>query len=159
MFITMPEKQIYITSEGLDKLRTEHQDLVKNKRKEAAARIASARELGESDDVNAEYEAAREEQSFIEGRIQELEEILKKATIIDRPKDTRVVSVGSTVTVEIDAEHEEYTIVGSVESEPDKGKISHESPVGKAIMGLKVGDTVEVSTPTSVLKYKIKKIS
>lgn len=156
----MKENQVYITDEGLSKLRVEYDDLIKNKRKEIAERIASARALGETDEISAEYEAAREEQSFIEGRILELEEILKNAKIIDPSKNgNKVVEVGSTVTVEIDSNHETYTIVGSVEAEPGKGKISHESPVGQALLGLKVGDDVEVTTPTTTLKYKVKKIS
>lgn len=151
--------QVYVTQDGLEKLRVEYEDLTKNKRKEIAERIASARELEASDDVSAEYEAAREEQSFIEGRIIELEEILKNATVIDHKNGAKIVEVGSTVTVSIDGEHETYTIVGSVEAEPGSGKISHESPVGQALLGLKVGDEVSVATPTTTLKYKIKKIS
>jgi transcription elongation factor GreA len=155
----MRDSQVYVTTEGLTKLQEEYRDLVKNKRKEVASRIASARALGESDDVNAEYEAAREEQSFVEGRILELEEILKKAKIIDHRTGSKVVEVGSTVTVEINRQDATYTIVGTVESEPELGRISHESPVGKALVGLKVGDEVEVSTPTATIKYRIKKIS
>ncbi|HET7713808.1 MAG TPA: transcription elongation factor GreA, partial [Patescibacteria group bacterium] len=156
----MKTNQIYVTSDGLTKLKSEYEDLTRVKRKEIAERIANAREMGETDDVNPEYEAAREEQSFIEGRILELEDILKNAEIIDRPKNgNKVVEVGSTVTVQIGTEHETYTIVGSVEAEPTAGKISHESPVGQSLLGLKVGDEVEVITPTTTLKYKIKKIS
>lgn len=155
----MKDNQVYVTSDGLTKLKTEYEDLIKHKRKEIAERIASAREMGESDDVNPEYEAAREEQSFIEGRIAELEEILKKATIIDHAKNGKVVEVGSTVTVQIGSDHETYTIVGSVEAAPTQGKISHESPVGQALLGLKAGDEVAVTTPTATLKYRIKKIS
>lgn len=152
--------QVYITSIGLEKLKVEYAELIKNKRKEVAQRIASAREMGESDDVNPEYEAAREEQSFVEGRISELEEILKKAEIIDaRKSGGKIVAVGSTVTVQVGPEHETYTIVGSVEAEPALGRISHESPVGKALLGLKIGDEVKVETPNATLTYKIKKIS
>lgn len=151
--------QVYVTSDGLTKLKLECEDLIQHKRKEVAERIASARELGESDDVNPEYEAAREEQSFVEGRILELEEILKRAKIIGPKASTSIVDVGNTVTVEVGTDRETYTIVGSVEAEPDHGRISHESPVGKALLGLKVGDQVEVATPLAKLKYKILKIS
>lgn len=151
--------QVYVTQKGLAKLRLEYEDLTKNKRKEVAERIASARELEASDDISAEYEAAREEQSFIEGRIIELEEILKNAKVIDHKNGAKIVEVGSTVTVSIDGDSETYTIVGSVEVEPGSGKISHESPVGQALLGLKVGDEVTVTTPETTLKYKIKKIS
>lgn len=156
----MKTTQIYVTSDGLTKLKSEYEDLTRVKRKEVAERISVAREMGETDDVNPEYEAAREEQSFIEGRILELEDILKNAEIIDHPKNgNKMVEVGSTVTVQIGTEHETYTIVGSVEAEPSAGKISHESPVGKSLLGLKVGDEVEVTTPMTTLKYRIKKIS
>lgn len=156
----MKTTQIYVTSDGLTKLKSEYEDLTRVKRKEVAERIAVAREMGETDDVNPEYEAAREEQSFIEGRILELEDILKNAEIIDHAKNgSKMVEVGSTVTVQIGTDHETYTIVGSVEAEPSAGKISHESPVGKSLLGLKVGDEVEVTTPMTTLKYRIKKIS
>lgn len=156
----MNQPDVYVTNEGLEKLRVEYEDLVKNKRKEVAQRIASARELGESDDLSSEYEAAREEQSFVEGRIAELEEVLKHAKIIEHHAgSSRLVEVGSTVTVQLNGGRENYTIVGTVESEPGNGKISHESPVGKSLMGLKVGDEVEVTTPETTLKYKILKIS
>lgn len=156
----MKNTQVYVTSDGLTKLKSEYEDLTRVKRKEVAERISVAREMGETDDVNPEYEAAREEQSFIEGRILELEDILKNAEIIDHHKNgNKMVEVGSTVTVQIGTDHETYTIVGSVEAEPSAGKISHESPVGKSLLGLKVGDEVEVTTPMTTLKYRIKKIS
>lgn len=155
----LQDNQIYITGDGLIKIKGEYEELVKTKRKEVAERIASARAMGETDEISAEYEAAREEQSFVEGRIVELEEILKNAKIIEHPKNSQVVEVGSTVTVEMNSNHETYTIVGSVEAQPENGKISHQSPVGQALLGLKPGDTVEVSTPSAVLKYKISKIS
>jgi len=151
--------EVFVTNSGLAKLKSEYEELTKVKRKEVAERIAVARELGESDDDNAEYEAAREEQSFIEGRIMELEDLLKKAKVIDHTIGSKIVEVGSTVTVEIDEDTETYTIVGSVESEPESGKISHESPVGKSLLGLKVGDEVDVTTPHATIKYRIKKIS
>jgi transcription elongation factor GreA len=156
----MNTQEVYVTSGGLAKLKVEYEDLIKNKRKEVARRIAIARELSaDSDDVNPEYEAAREEQSFVEGRIMELDEILKRAKIIGVPKNgNSIVDVGNSVVVELNGGQETYTIVGTVEAEPEKGKISHESPVGKALLGLKVGDEVTVSTPDMSLKYKIKKI-
>lgn len=151
--------EVFVTNEGLAKLKSEYDELTNVKRKEVAERITAARELGESDDDNAEYEAAREEQSFVEGRIVELEDLIKKAKVIDHSTGSKIIEVGSTVTVEIDQDSEVYTIVGSVESSPESGKISHESPVGKALLGLKAGDEVEIETPAATLKYRIKKIS
>src|ERR1700730_7372703 len=120
-------QEVFVTNEGLAKLKSEYEELIKVKRKEVAERIASARELGESDEDSSEYEAAREEQSFVEGRIMELEDLIKKAKVIDHTVGSKIVEVGSTVTVEIDEDKEVYTIVGSVESSPESGKISHES--------------------------------
>lgn len=153
------QQEVFVTTSGLAKLKAEYEELTTVKRKDVAERIAAARELGDSDEDSTEYEAAREELSFVEGRIMELEELIKRAKVIDHAVGSIVVEVGSTVTVEIDGVTETYTIVGSVESEPEKGKISHESPVGKALLGLKAGDEVEVSTPLAAIKYKIKKIS
>src|SRR5262245_49954522 len=141
--------EVFVTNSGLAKLKSEYEDLTTNKRKEVAERIAAARELGDSDEDSTEYEAAREEQSFVEGRIMELEELIKKAKVIDHTAGSKIVEVGSTVTIEVDQESETYTIVGSVESAPESGKISHESPVGQALLGLKVGDEVTVETPNA----------
>jgi transcription elongation factor GreA len=153
------QQEVFVTTLGLAKLKSEYEELTMVKRKEVSERIAAARELGDSDEDSTEYEAAREEFSFVEGRIMELEELIKRAKIIDHVSSSKLIEVGSTVTVEIGGDTETYTIVGSIESEPERGKISHESPVGKSLLGLKIGDEVEVTTPNATIKYKIKKIA
>lgn len=152
------DKIVYLTAGGLKDLKNEYEKLTKEERPRVAARIARAREFGDLSE-NAEYDAAREQQSFIEGRIAELEEILKNAQVISKKSgDLKLVQVGTTVTVEIEGDKETYTIVGSVEAQPEQGKISHESPVGQALLGLKEGDKVEVEMPHANITYKIIKI-
>lgn len=149
-------EKIYITAEGLEKLKQELDHLRNVKRKEVTERIAKAREYGDISE-NSEYDTARDEQSFTEGRILEIESLLKRSEIIEE-KHIGIVQIGSTVTVEIDGEKDTYHIVGTMEAEPESGKISHESPVGKALLGLKVGDEVDVTTPYATLHYRIKAI-
>lgn len=151
-------KKVILTQEGLDGLNKEYEELTKVKRPEAVARIARARDFGDLTE-NAEYSAAREELAFIDGRIQELEEILKKVEIVKSNTSTNqnTVGIGSTVLVETDGGVDEFTIVGSLEADPIRGKISNESPVGKALIGAKVGDTVEISSTIKTV-YKIKEI-
>src|SRR3990167_3800173 len=149
-------EKIYITAEGLEKLKQELDHLRNVKRKEVTERIAKAREYGDISE-NSEYDTARDEQSFTEGRILEIESLLKRSEIIEE-KHIDIIQIGSTVTVEIDGEKDTYHIVGTMEAEPESGKISHESPVGKALIGLKVGDEVDVTTPYATLHYRIKAI-
>lgn len=154
----MSEEKVYLTKEGLAKLQKEYQHLTTVRRKEIAERIQAARELGDLSE-NAEYQAARDEQGFVEGRIVELEEILKGAEVIEKGESDGIIRVGSSVTVEIEGEEDVFTIVGSAEAEPEYGKISNESPVGKALLRKKSGDKVEVSLPNATLRYKIKKVA
>ncbi len=151
------EEKVYLTSEGLAKLKEELDYLRSTKRKEVTERIAKAREYGDISE-NSEYDTARDEQSFTEGRILEIESLLKRSEIIEE-KHLDVIQIGSTVTVEIEGEKDTYHIVGTMEAEPESGKISHESPVGKALLGLKVGDEVDVTTPYATLHYRIKEIN
>jgi transcription elongation factor GreA len=137
----------YLTQVGLDKIREELHDLKTKKRKEIAWRIQEAKELGDLSE-NAEYSEAKNAQAFIEGRIAELEQILKSTVIIDEttPRDT--VSIGTTIAVEFDdARKQTFTIVGSNEADPALGKISNESPLGKAFLGHKVGEVVTLAVP------------
>lgn len=158
---TKGKEAVYLTEEGLEKLKQELNQLLNIDRPEVIKKIMFARDQGDISE-NAEYEAAREEQAFIEGRISEIEEIIKRAIIIEA--DTKngkvtIVEVGTTVTVQIDDSDEQiFTIVGSAEASPLEGKISHESPVGKALLGLKPGDIVEVTAPNAVIKYTVKSI-
>jgi transcription elongation factor GreA len=153
-------KEVILTPEGYEKLKQEIEYLSTEKRREVAERIRVAREFGDIAE-NAEYDDAKNEQMLLEHRIATLEERLRDARVIDKkdiPKD--VVSVGSKVKLrDVDAKQTvEYHIVGSAEANPAENKLSNESPVGKAIMGRKKGETVEVAAPRGALKFKILEI-
>lgn len=150
----------FLTKEGFQKLQDELDYLRTLKRQEIADRLHEAMEGGELIE-NAEYEAAKNEQAFVEGRIQELDTILAMARIIEGNGKSRegLAQVGSTVTIEEDgATPEVYTIVGAAESNPREGKISNESPIGKAVIGHKAGETVLVEAPGGHFKVKITKV-
>lgn len=156
----MEEKKNLLTYAGLKKLEEELHDLKVVKRKEVAGKIKEAREQGDLSE-NAEYDAAKDEQRDIEARIEELEKILKNAeVVVEDEVDLDKINIGCIVKI-LDVEYSEeleYKIVGSTEANSLKGKISNESPVGKALIGHKVGDTVEVETPAGVFAYKILEI-
>jgi transcription elongation factor GreA len=138
---------VHITPEGLADVRRELDDLVKHRRPEISAKIRAARELGDLSE-NFEYHAAKNEQGFLEARIAELEAIVKNHVLIDRPSGGGEVQLGSTVRfVEEEGPEETYRIVGRAESDPKAGKVSNESSIGKALLGRKVGEEVEVETP------------
>jgi transcription elongation factor GreA len=151
----MVGNQTFITQDGYNKLIKELDALKKIKRKEISERIQEAQELGDLSE-NAEYVEAKNEQAFTEGRIQEIETLLKHATIIkEKRKSSSQVEVGSKIKIQDDSEQKEYIIVGSNESDPAKGKISNESPLGQAFMGKKVGDIIEISIPRGAKAFKI----
>jgi transcription elongation factor GreA len=153
----MPEP-IYLTAEGAEKLKIELAELKGPQREAIARRLRDAIQMGDLSE-NADYHKAKEDQAFLEGRIQELEYILSAAEIIEGEVSKDVVSVGVKVTVqEDDFEPEQYYIVGAKEADPRAGKISNESPIGRALMTHKVGDVVEAQTPGGTLKLKILKI-
>ena len=151
----------FLTKEGFQKLQEELEYLRTVKRQEVANRLHEAMEGGELIE-NAEYEAAKNEQAFVEGRIQELEMILASARIIEdngKKEKGGMIQVGSTVVIkEDDGGPEKYTIVGAAEANPREGRISNESPIGKALMGGKEGEIVTAQTPAGALKLKILKI-
>ena len=152
----MPEKEVILTLAGLKKLEEELEVLKTQRRKQVAERIKQAIEFGDISE-NSEYEDAKTEQAFIEGRIITLEKMLRNAKIIDDNEQRDQVVLGSTVLLkdtELD-ENEEYTIVGSAEADPAVNKISNESPVGKAVLGHSKGTVVEVSVPAGVIRYEI----
>jgi transcription elongation factor GreA len=148
----MPE---FLTHKGYEKLKEELLFLRTAKRAEVADRIRVAKEDGDVTE-NAGYDAAKEEQAFVEGRILTVEQILKQAQIIENSGCTDSVSLGSTVTVrEADCEPESFQIVGAAEANPSMGRISNESPLGRAILGRRVGDAVEVSAPGGLSMFEI----
>lgn len=153
-------KQNILTLEGLAKLEEELNSL-KNKRTEVAERIKQALAFGDISE-NAEYDEAKKEQAFVEGRIIQIENILRTAKVIDEEDiQTDIVSVGCKVTLkDIEFGDEvEYTIVGSAEADPINLKISNESPVGKALVGRKVGESVEIAVPDGIIKYEVLQIN
>jgi transcription elongation factor GreA len=151
-------KPTYLSRDGAGKLRAELEELVNTRRPEIAQRIHDAKEHGDLSE-NAEYEDAKNEQAFVEGRIQTLEALIKNATIIDENHTTDHVQIGSTVKVDGDEGNETFTIVGSAEAKPAAGKISNESLVGRALLGRKKGDKVTVKAPAGDSVYTIIEIS
>jgi transcription elongation factor GreA len=146
-------KPVYLTAEGLEKLKAELQQLVTVERPRVAARIHDAKLDGDITE-NAEYEDAKQEQSFLEGRIATLEAQLKNAAVIEQPNGDRV-GIGSRVVIKgLDGE-ESFTIVGSAEAAPREGRISNESPVGSALMGRRKGEKVVVTTPAGPVDYTV----
>lgn len=152
----MDTKKIYLTKEGLDELKQEYEDLTKVKRPEILNRVSQARNMGDLSE-NAEYTVAREELSFIDGRIDELEELLKQVVMISN-NHSNIIKLGSTVKVHTGKDNEEFTVVGEWEADPKDKKISHESPLGKALLGKKVGEKVEVEAPAGKIVYTIEAI-
>lgn len=155
------EKVYPMTLEGKEKLEQELEELKTVKRKEIVERIKIARSFGDLSE-NSEYESAKDEQAFVEGRITTLENMIRFAQIIDNNNVSKdEVSIGRTVTfVELpDGDEEEYTIVGSAEADPFSGKISNDSPIAKALIGKKLKDTVTISTPGGDMEVRIEKIS
>jgi len=150
---TPMQHQVVLTQEGLDELQHEFDELNTIKRPIAVKRLSDARELGDLSE-NSEYTAAKQDLSFMDGRIAELEEILRNAKVITS-HTKNLVSVGSKVTVHIRGKKELFTVVGEWEADPNQRKISHESPLGKALIGRKVGEEIEVQAPAGRILYKI----
>jgi transcription elongation factor GreA len=153
----MSTKQ-YVTKERLEEFKEELEMLKSKKRVEVAERLKQAKEYGDLSE-NSEYSEAREEQANVETRIAELEELLKQAVTIKKSGGGDTVTVGSTVTVKKGEKTVSYTIVGSYEAKPEEGKISDESPLGRAFLKKKVGDAVSVTTPSGAVSYEIMKIA
>jgi transcription elongation factor GreA len=151
-------KKIYrLTQSGIDELKTELAALI-GQRVHVAERIKQARELGDLSE-NAEYQTAREEQDRLESRISELDHILQNSQLIKKPKNDGVVRLGSSVNLKNAGKPLQFQVVGTMEADPMHGKISDESPIGKALLGKKVGDKVEIKTPTGTHIYKIVQVS
>jgi transcription elongation factor GreA len=146
-------QQQILTKEGLAELKAEFEDLVNVKRPAAVTRLSDARELGDLSE-NSEYAAAKQDLSFIDGRIAELEDILHAAKVVGSHKRDSV-DVGCKVTLHINGKKEVFTVVGEWEADPSQKKISHSSPLGKALLGRKPGEKVEVEAPAGKVLYKI----
>ncbi len=152
------DNQQYFSKEGLERLKKEYDERLNTLRPEIAIRIKEAKEQGDLSE-NAEFDAAKEAQSFNEGRIEELKNLIENAQIIDSSSVKGVVGVGSTIKIESGkSQTATYSIVGASESDPSAGFISNESPLGKAFLGKKKGDLVVVSTPRGEVEYKILEI-
>ena len=154
-------KEYRLTKEGYDKLIVEREDLVSNKRKEIAERLKDAKDNAGDLSENNEYEYAKNEQAFIEGRIEQINEILNNHVIIEEGNNHNdAIDIGSNIEVkDLDSNKKwKYMLVGSVESDPENQKISDESPMGRALLGRKVGDKVQVKTPQSIINLKVLKI-
>lgn len=151
--MTMLKNNVYLTSIGLEEIKKELIELKDIKKPEVSERIQRAGEFGDITE-NSEYDAAIDEQNLVDNRISELEETLKNAQVITQTSKNDFVVIGSTVVIDMEGEVDEFTIVGSVEANPSKKKISNESPVGSALLGAKVGESVVVATP--IVRYKCK---
>lgn len=149
-------KQHHLTEDGITQLHTELDEL-KQRRVSIAERLKAAKAEGDLSE-NADYTATLEEQEYVEGRINEIEEILRHAEVISSPQNRGVVELGNTVELEADGQTFAYTVVGSLESDPGAGKISEESPIGQALLGAKVGDTVEINTPSGTRECVVQDI-
>lgn len=155
----MGNNAVYLTDQGRNKLQEELNNLRNVRRQEVAERLHEALQGGELIE-NAEYEAAKNEQAFVEGRILELEDMLSRAKIIEKGNSDGIVGIGNTVTIkEGRSKPETYTIVGAAEARPREGLISNESPLGKALINSKVDDLVEVKTPSGPRKVRIVEVA
>ena len=150
--------KVQLTEEGHQKIKKEYDELIAKKRPEAVDRLQKARSMGDLSE-NSEYSAAKENLAFVEGRIQEIEELLKNVEIVNNKKNYNQVSLGDTVRVKLDGKEESFDIVGEYEAEPLNKKLSQKSPIGKALLGRKIGESVEVETPAGKVIYQVLEIS
>lgn len=149
------KKKIFVTKEGLEELKQELEELTKVKRPEVLERVSAARAMGDLAE-NSEYTAAREDLSLIDGRIEELSDILKNVELIkEGAKNTKSIQLGSTITVSINGKKEDFVLVGEWEADPHNKKISHESPLGKALLGKVVGEKIDVEAPAGKISYTV----
>lgn len=154
----MDNKTVILTQTGYDGLKLELDTLTRDKLPAAIKRVAKAREFGDLSE-NSEYHAAREDHAWIQGRIEELEDILGRAQVANGPKKGDEVNIGCTVSLEINGATHQFSIVGEWEADPAQKKISHQSPLGQALVGKKVGEKVEVEAPAGKVIYTIKSIA
>lgn len=150
----MANKTLSLTAEGLEHLKQELKELKEIKRPEIIERIKRAKEFGDLSE-NAEYQSAKEDQSFVEGRIQELEAMIKLAKVVTTKHNASVIGIGSNIVVSIEGDKMNYAIVGPTEGDIERNRISSESPVGRALMGHKKGDKVKVAAPGGEIQYQV----
>lgn len=146
--------KVQLTQEGFEKLKTEHGELLKKKRPHAISRLQKARSMGDLSE-NSEYSTAKEELAFVEGRIQEIEMLLKNAEVVETHHNGNIVSLGDKVTVQTSNRREEFFIVGEFEADPMQKKLSNTSPIGRALLGKKIGEEVDVLIPAGKIQYKV----
>ena len=149
--------KIQLTKQGYEELQKERQDLLKNKKPQAIDRLGKARSMGDLSE-NSEYNAAKDGLAFVEGRIQEIEEIFKQATVVENHASGNKVELGTSVLVKVDGRKELFQSVGEFEADPMNKKLSQNSPIGQALINKKVGDLVEVNVPTGKIQYQILEI-
>lgn len=150
-------KKTQLTQDGFETLKNEYEDLTKVKKPYAVERLHKARSMGDLSE-NSEYTAAKEELAFVDGRILEIEEILKEVEIVSNHSTGNQIELGTSVTVEVNGKKELFQIVGEFEADPMSKKLSHTSPIGQALIGKKQGEWVEVTVPAGKIKYKIVEI-
>lgn len=157
----MQDSAVYVTREGLDKMKADLADRIDERRPEIADRLQKAIAMGDLKE-NADYHVAKEDQAFNEGRVKELQNAILSAVIITQPMNSNVVRLGVTVVIAEEGyedEEETYQIVGAREADPVNGRISNESPIGRALMGAKAGSVVPANTPNGIMHFKVLKIS
>lgn len=150
-------KSVKLTKDGLENLKKELGDLIETKKPASIERLQKARAMGDLSE-NSEYNAAREEVEFVEGRIKEIEEILKHAEVEENTNHSSKISLGSKVRVVSDGKSDMFTVVGEFEADPVEKKLSYNSPIGKALMGKTVGDVINVEIPAGNIIYKVLEI-
>ena len=146
--------KVQLTKEGYDKLQQELKDLVDKKRPYTVLRLQKARAMGDLSE-NSEYSAAKEELAFVEGRVREIETLIKNAEVVEIQRNGEIISLGDRVTVQNNGTREEFFIVGEFEADPMQKKLSNTSPIGRSLLGKKVGDSVEVEVPAGKILYKV----
>ena len=146
--------KVQITQKGFNDLKIELEDLIKNKKPKAIDRLGKARSMGDLSE-NSEYTAAKEELAFVEGRVQEIQQVIDNAEVTNNNNSGDFVQIGSSVTVEFNGKNEVFQIVGEFEADPMNKKLSQNSPIGQALIDKKVGDQVEVNIPAGKVQYKI----
>lgn len=146
--------KVQLTKQGYDRLQLELKELVDQKRPHAVERLQKARAMGDLSE-NSEYSAAKEELAFVEGRIREVETLIKNADVVEIRHNGEVISLGDRVTVQNNGSREEFFIVGEFEADPMQKKLSNTSPIGRSLLGKKVGDSVEVEVPAGKIQYKV----